>query len=83
MASINFLTSSASIQEIILDWKMTNTRHVFLSRIVRLDAGSAGVGSITLKHDEKIHFYSLTVETRIFKLPADTGTLLIRKPNPP
>ena len=77
------LTSSASNQEIVLSWKVTNTRHVFLSRIGRLDAGSAGVGSITPKHDEKMHLYSLTVETRIFKLPAETGTLLIKKPNPP
>lgn len=58
------LTPSVSGQEIILSWRVTNTRHVFLSRIGRLAAGSAGTGSLTLKRDEKRRRYTLTVENQ-------------------
>lgn len=55
------LMPSASGQEITLSWKVANTRHAFLSRIGRLDAGT---GSLTLKRDAKVRFYTLTVENQ-------------------
>jgi hypothetical protein len=55
------LTPSASGQEITLSWKAANTRHVFLSRIGRIDADT---GSLTLKRDANVRIYTLTVENQ-------------------
>lgn len=54
--------SASDKDEYQLSWRVTNTRHVYISHVGRLNAGIGGIGSIKVDKNPQIRSYTLSVE---------------------